>query len=141
MLDLDYKNKDIHFSMLRYVQKVLVCFNHKQPKKLHHQPHLYAPPSYEAKIQYSMPEDIMPGLNKQQTKFIQVTRRFLYYAQVVDSTMLTAFSALATEQTKPTITILHKTEQFLYYTASNSEAALTYKASDMTLARNASYLN
>ena len=38
-LDWNYKNNEVYLSMLGYVHKVLICFNHKQPKKLQHQPY------------------------------------------------------------------------------------------------------
>ena len=48
--------------------------------------------------------------------------------------MLTTLSSLATEQAKSAITMLHKMKPFLNYVASNSEATLTYKASNTVLA-------
>jgi hypothetical protein len=56
--------------------------------------------------------------------------------------MLTPLSALATEQAAPTERTMQKCLQFLDYTASQEEAILTYRASDMklTIHSNASYL-
>ena len=57
--------------------------------------------------------------------------------------MLTALSALPTEQTKPTMAMMQNTKQFMDYATSNSKAILTYKISDMvlTIHSNASYLS
>ena len=57
--------------------------------------------------------------------------------------MLTALSAIATEQATPTATTLKNTNQFLNYAATNNEVVLTYKASNMVLAvhSDVSYLN
>ena len=57
--------------------------------------------------------------------------------------MLTALSALASEQSKPTEATMKKCKQFLDYAASQEDAILTYQASDMVLAiqSNASYLS
>ena len=54
------------------------------------------------KQQFVEPEDATPILSKKIMKFIQeVTSTFLFYAHTVDSTMLTALSAIAGEQAKP----------------------------------------
>ena len=116
------------------MQKALKRFNHQKPKKMQHQPYPHLPPNYGAKIQYAKPNGTAPSLNKQPTKFIQeVTGTFLCYTIAIDGTMLTAFSALATEQVKPATTTMQNIKQFLDYAAWNSKASLTYKASDMVL--------
>ena len=85
--------------------------------------------------QNATPEDTAPVLNQKQTKFFQeVTRTFLYFAQLMDGTMLTTYSALATAQAKPIITILQQAKQFLDYMTSNSDTKLTYHARKMVLA-------
>jgi hypothetical protein len=79
-------------------------------------------------------------LDKAGKKFIQeVTRVFLFLAQVVDGTMLTPLSALTSKQANPTEATMEKCLQFLDYAASQ----LTYKASNMVFAihSNASYLS
>jgi hypothetical protein len=57
--------------------------------------------------------------------------------------MLGALSAIASEQAAPTQTTMRKVDQFLDYVASQEEAVLTYKASNMVLAvhSDASYLS
>jgi hypothetical protein len=57
--------------------------------------------------------------------------------------MLTPLSALASEQSAPTEATMEKCLQFLDYAASQEDAILTYKASDMVLAihSDASYLS
>ena len=62
-------------------------------------------------------------------RFIQeVAGTFLFYARVIDSTMLTALSALASKQANPTEATMQKCKQFLNYAASQEEAVVTYKA-------------
>ena len=72
-----------------------------------------------------------------------VTGTFLYYARAVNRIMLTILSGFMTKQANPTPTTMQKTKQFLYYAASNSNATLTYNASNMVLVvhSDASYLN
>ena len=76
---------------------------------------------------------------------LAIVRRgvFLFYVRAVDSTMLTALSAIATEQANPTEATMQKCKQFLDYAASQEEAVLTFHASDMVLAvqSDASYLS
>ena len=142
--DWDYKNREVHLSMPGYVKKALKRFQHQLPTKPQNQPQPHIPPKYGAKVQYAEPEDTTPKLNKDEKKFIQeVTGTFLFYARAIDSTMLTALSALASEQANPTEATMKKCKQFLDYAASQDEAIVTYKASDMKLVihSDASYLS
>jgi hypothetical protein len=67
----------------------------------------------------------------------------LYYARAVDSTILTALNAIATQQANPTQSTLKEVKQVLDYCASQEEAVVTYHSSSMVLAvhSDASYLN
>ena len=65
---------------------------------------------------------------------LQVTGTFLYYARAIDSTMVVALSALASEQASPTENNMKKVMIFLDYTVSQEEAVVTDHASDMVLA-------
>ena len=58
---------------------------------------------------------------------------FLYYTRAVDCTMLCALGALASQQATPTQKTMKKVKQFLDYAASNPDAVVTYKASDMVI--------
>ena len=143
-LEWDYKNQEVHVSMPGYVEKALTRFNHPKPKKPQHQPHPHQPIVYGAKTQTATPEDDSPKLNKEQKKYVQeVTGVFLYYARAVDSTMLVALSSIAAEQGNPTENTMKKVKQFLDYAATNPEATVTYRASNMVLAihSDASYLS
>jgi hypothetical protein len=82
-------------------------------------------------------------LDKAGKKFIQeVTGTFLFYARAVDATLLTALSSLAAKQANPTKRTMEKTLQFLDYAASQDDAVVIYRKSDMILAvhSDASYL-
>eukprot|EP00956_Cyclotella_meneghiniana_P038365 scaffold152976_cov64-Cyclotella_meneghiniana.AAC.2 len=141
--DWDYKNREVHLLMPDYVKKALKQFQHQPLTKPQNQPHPHIPPKYGARVQYAEPEDTTPKLNKDKKRFIQeVTGTFLFYARAIDSTMLTALSALASEQANPTEATMTKCKQFLDYAATQEEAVVTYKASDMKLAihSDASYL-
>ena len=76
-----------------------------------------------------------PLLANADKKFVQqVTGVFLFYSRAVDSTMLTALSSIAPEQSTPAENTMKKCKQFLDYAASQEEAILTYTKSDMFLA-------
>ena len=130
--------------MIGYVIRALHRFQHATPTKSQHQPYPHVAINYGTKIQYAAPPDESPLLSAADKTFIQqVTGVFLYYARAVDGTMLPALSAIASEQAEPTKNTMKKCKQFLDYAATQEEAVLTYKASDMVLAihSDSSYLN
>ena len=80
-------------------------------------------------------EMIPPPLSKEEKKIIQqVTGKFLFYGRAVDPTMLTALSAIASQQANPTEETMKRVKHFLDYVASQEDAVVTYKRSDMKLA-------
>jgi len=118
-----------------YLDKALLRFKHEMPKSKQNSPHPHVKPQYGAKAQYSTEVDSSPPLGKEETKYIQaVMGTLLYYARAVDSTILTALSAIAIEQANPTEQTRAKVKQLLDYCATQDEAVLTYHASNMILA-------
>ena len=67
---------------------------------------------------------------------------FLYYAQAVDATMLPALGSIASQQVNPTEHTMQKVKLLLDYSATHPDAIITYRYSDIVLARHsdASYL-
>ena len=59
---------------------------------------------------------------------------FLFFGRAVDPTMLTALSAIATEQADPTEETMKKVKHFLDYCASQEDAVITFRGSNMILA-------
>ncbi len=57
----------------------------------------------------------------------------LYYGHVVKSTILTALSALATEQAQPMTKTMAKVTQLLDYLTTQEKAIVTYNVRDMIL--------
>jgi hypothetical protein len=45
-MDWDYNGHKVHVSMLDYVSKALMCFQHRAPNKPHHQPYPHIKPNY-----------------------------------------------------------------------------------------------
>ena len=57
----------------------------------------------------------------------------LYYARAVDMTVIMALSSIASEQMRATEKTQKRCVQLLDYLASNSEATVRYRASDMIM--------
>jgi len=132
-LDWDYDRRKVHLSMPGYCSEALIKFRHER-RKVMDQPHEHAVPVYGAKIQYAKDADSSAKLGPEGKLFIQqVTGTFLYYARAVDSTMLVALSAIASDQAAPTENTMRKTLQFLDYVATHPDAILTYSKSSMVL--------
>ncbi len=90
-------------------------------------------------------EEDLPHLSKKDTKHIQAVAGTLpYYRRAVDSTpILPALSSIATKQAQPTAITMATVKQLLESCASQEEAIMTFKASDMILQvhSNAGYAN
>jgi hypothetical protein len=134
-IEWDYANHKVHLHMPGYLDKALLRFKHEMPKSKQNPPHPHVKPQYGIKTQYAEEADSSPPLGKEETKYIQaVTGTLLYYARADDSTILTALSAIATEQAKPTEKTRAKVKQLLDYCATQEEPVVTYHASNMILA-------
>ena len=97
---------------------------------------------YESKTQYS-DTDMVELMNVHSTLYIQkVCGTFLYYAISLDQTMLVALNTIYTAQAHATTTTMGDTVWLLNYVATQSNATLHYRASDMILhfTRDASYV-
>ena len=108
-LDWDYVKRKVHLSMAGYCSEALQRFRHAAGK-VQDQPHQHSIPMYGTTIQYAKKLDDSPKLDKEDKLFIQqVTGTFLYYARAVDSTMLVTLSAIAAQQSDPTLETMKKT--------------------------------
>ena len=100
-----------------YVEKALARFKHEKPKKPQDQPHQHTILTDGAKIQYAKKEDDTNELDKDGKQHVQQGR-------AVDGTVLTALSAIASDQAAPTEATMKKTKLFLNYTAAHPDAVL-----------------
>jgi hypothetical protein len=144
MLNWDYATRKVHLSMPGYIEKNLVRFGHVLPTKPQMQPHPHTIPTYGVTVQYAKAIDASSGATKNKEKYIcQVIGVRLYYGQAADSTILVGLSSLAAAQAKPTKQTVSLIKWLLDYAATNLDAILTYKKSNMVLAvhSNASYLS
>ena len=142
-MDWDYTNRTCTLSMPGYIERALQRFKHTAPKKKELSPHEWNQPVYGRKQQYE-PEDHSPALDAKDSKRVQeIVGTLLYYARAVDSTMLPSLNTIAATQSKSTMNTLKAVTKLLNYCASNPEASVQYKASEMILwaDSDASYLS
>ncbi len=143
-LDWDYKKRRVHLSMPGYIKNALIRFNHELLNKPQLQSHPHTLPTYGATVQYAKADNVSPSATNAESQYIcQVIGVLLYYGRVADSTILICFSSLAAAQSKPTAHTLSLVKWLLDYVATNPDAILTYKKSNMVLAMhsNTSYLS
>ena len=132
-LNWDYEQRELRCSMPGYVQQALKEFEHLPPKQHFTSPSRMPPRTYNQPIQQVYDDDA-PPLNQSQQKYIQqVVGKFLYYARAIDNTMLHAMNDIASAMAKGTETTLRAVKHFLNYAASNPDAEIIYRASDMIL--------
>ena len=110
-LDWDYERRQVHLSMPGYVKRALQQFNHPAPSKRQNSPYPNVPIKYGATKQYATTRVDAPAVSAADKKIIQqVCGKFLFYGRAVDSTILTAISAIASKQATPTTDTLAKNE-------------------------------
>jgi hypothetical protein len=123
---------------------MLEKFEHPPPTKPEHSPYQHNKPQYGAPIQLTNPIDESAPLSDIKKGRIQsIIGTNWYYARSVDLTIITALSALASQQAKPTEQTAKRVVKYLNYMATNTNATIRYKASNMLLKIHAdsSYLN
>ena len=130
--------------MPSYVKKKLIEYEHNKPKRPQHCPYSPNTIQYGKANQDPLPEDTSNLLDKDEKKFVQqVIGSFLFYARAIDMTILLALNAIAGAQAAPTNNTLKRVHQFLDYMATNPNAIVRFRASDMVLNvhSDASYLS
>ena len=131
----DYENKKVHLLMLGYAQEGLQQFNHEPPKRRQESPYIRATPTWGATVQYRETPKESPRIDAKGKKFVQQgTGKLLFLRRVIDSTLLTPLSAIASQQASPTEETMAHTKHILNYISSQEDAVLTYSAIKMMLA-------
>jgi hypothetical protein len=140
---MDYVARTCTISMPHYVNNALARFKVSKLGRQTNSPAIYVAPKYGQHEQIAVTDDSDPLLNDADIKFIEeVCGVFLYYARVIDSTMLCVINKIASRQSEPTAAVLTMVERFLQYAACHPNATIVYHASDMVLKihSDASYL-
>jgi hypothetical protein len=141
-LTWNYPERHVDISMPGYIQKILHRFQHTAVRR-EDQPYRNNAPQYGQKVQFTEPEDNSPPLDKQGIeKIMQIVGGLLFYARMVDPTIMMALSDLASAQSKATEETRKATEKLLDYCATHPDATIRFTASDMSLKihSDASYL-
>ena len=109
-----------------------------------HAPERHTPVNYGSKEAQLATQDDSPPLSPADTKRLQrIVGIFLWYARVIDGTMLGAVCRLGSKQAHPTARVLEAAEHLLQYAATYPDATLRWYKSDMLLSVDAdgSYLS
>jgi hypothetical protein len=121
----NYMKQWVDTSMAQYVMKQLVKYGHVAPTKPQHCPYLPNAIQYKKDNQAPMPSDDSALLDKASKKHIQqIVGSFLFYAQVVDSTIVMALSDLSSQQSAPTKNTMKQVSQFLDYMRTRPDAII-----------------
>jgi hypothetical protein len=126
------------------VERALLRFRHKRPRRREDAPHAWQKPRYGQKIQWTPDIDTSPLLDKAGKQRVEeVIGVFLFYAQAIDNTMLPALSSIASRQATASEDTNIAIDKFLNYAASHPDAEIRFSASDMCLhvETDASYLS
>jgi hypothetical protein len=133
-LDWDYVNRSVNISMPGYIRKKLQEYNHVWLKKIQTCPYTPAPKQFGLEAQCPLPADDSSPLDKKGIKCVQqIFGSILYYARVVDMTVLMALRTIAIEQTKSAEKTMAKCMQLLDYLAYHADAKVCFYASDMII--------
>jgi hypothetical protein len=127
-----------------YIRRALLRFAHAKPSRPQHAPHLYTAQKYGPGAQYAPDEEETSPLDAANVKKLQqVLGVLLFYARMVDNTLLVDVNLLSAQQSTATESTMTKLTTLLNYCATYPDAVIRYKASDMILhiVSDASYLS
>ena len=136
-------NSSVTLSMPGYIAKVLQRF-HPAPFPPTHSPMIYVPIAYgKASVQTILPTADQPLQPAAVKRCQEIVGCLLYYARVIDSSMLTAVNAIACEMAHPTSAVQAMVDRLLAYAATHPDNHLVYRRSNMLLEvhSDASYLS
>lgn len=123
----------VHVALPGYIAKALERFRPGNTSSAA-SPSIYVPPKYGAHNHWIDDTDASSPLTTVERKYVQeVLGVFLYYARSADYTMLPTVTALASEQSSASRSILKDIERLLDYACRYPNNGITFKKSDMTL--------
>ena len=131
-LECNYGNREVTLSMKNYVIQALKELGHTAPKRPQYAPSHMKRPDYGQKVQYVKTDETEPMTPTEVTYKEKVTGKFLFYGRAIDNTMLHALNHIASSA-KTKYTLLQALKHFLDYAATNPDAKIMYRASDMIL--------
>ena len=133
-LKWDYNCRTLDLSMPGYINAALIEYQHHEPRKPQHAPHIWDKPQYGQTKQYEKTVDNTPKLDAEGIKHIQkVIGTLLYYARAIDSTMLMVINAISAAQATGTTATASAVTWLLDYATIYHNATIRYNASQMIL--------
>eukprot|EP00957_Ditylum_brightwellii_P015140 1141295-Ditylum_brightwellii.AAC.1 len=124
-LNWNYRQRTVDLSMPVNIEAALQKFQHVPSKRPQHAPHKAETPTYHRGPQLSPAPDLSPPLNnKQKNRVQQVLSTLLFYARVVDPTMLVAINSIAAQQAVPTENTAAAIVYLLNYAATHPDAVI-----------------
>jgi len=127
-----------------YIQRALERFQHPHPTRAQHSPHAWTPPAYGSHPQLTEdPDQSQPAAPDQIKRLQQIIGVLLFYARMVDMTLLVSFNTIAAQQAQATHNTMSAITQLLNYCATHPNATVRFSASNLILhiVSDASYLS
>ena len=136
ILDWNYNkvhnNRAVTLSMPGSVKEALLKFQHeKTTEQFAASP--YKEPIYGKKAQLPNVIELLTFIKKQVDLLQRIFGKFLYYARAIDNTIIHVLNDLASQVTSGTMKTGEAQECFLNYCATNPDATIKYRASDMII--------
>ena len=130
----DRVGRYLDISMGKYIPKLLAKFKHDRPKRSQHSPFRAPAKKYGTAAQDPLEPDTSNKISEiRKVRIQQVIGGLLYYARAVDLTILTALSAIASQQASPTEQTEDHVRQLLDYIATHPDAVIRFYPSAMIL--------
>jgi hypothetical protein len=130
----DYNACTLDISMPGYVQKQLLKYKHVLSPRPQHCPYSPEPTKIGSEAQSPLPFDMTRKLSDAKIKQVQkFVGSIMYYARVVDMTVLMALSTIASKQAQGTERTMEKALQVLNYLATHPNATVCFQVSDMIM--------
>ena len=143
-LDYDTGNRTLTLSMPSYIPALLHLHHRPQGIRLASSPSIYIPPKFGSSAPQMSPEDFsQPASPAQKLELQEVIGSLMYYARILDHSLLPAVTYLACFQAAPTLDTMAAMERLLGYCARYPNATQVIHPSPMllTVFSDASYLN
>jgi len=132
-IDWDYTSNKFTTDMPAYIPDTLARFQPDGPRKKTKTPGIYVPPNYMSPNTHATADDSPPASPAEKEFIMAVVGAFLFYARMVDCTMLPITTFISKKQSAPTKNTLEATLQLLDYAASHPNHKVTFRACDMQL--------
>jgi hypothetical protein len=95
-------NRSCRLSIENYITDLIFKLGHANPRKLQTSPHKLREIDYGSKVQLTPDEHNSESIDEAGIRWVQMIVGALHYGRAVDNKLLTALSAVGSQQTKAT---------------------------------------